>query len=532
MKREEEEQKRARKDSNRNHNSSHYNATSFTNACNNNTTAGEMSGSFPFTIQSTSAEQQEQQQRQQQHTQVMSVGMISPQTNFNFTGATATTANSLSLMTSGALPSSNPTIQPSILVQPVQVPTATNLFNSTTPPFVAHHINNNSAYTQVQAASQQHLASTLAHQQAAAVNTIGLGTAVINPTSMLNVSQQQQQQSMSALLRNHLTASVAGTGQLHPSLQQHGLLNTLTTPQNVISTTVPSLTTTTTATAKLSSLPPTPNLTSVPQSILLPNPSLGLTVQDHPNKNPIYNGVNPNYPNLNVLNQNPPIFSVTNFLTTTECDFLINVAQDCFSPAPVVGKGAGEVSPSRTSSTCYLAREDLPRYLAKVCALTGKPVEHCELPQVGRYYPSQQYLQHFDAFDLSNEDGRRFASNGGQRTVTVLVYLNDVERGGTTFFPNLNLDVKPQKGMALVFFPSTVDGYLDKNALHAAKPAIDTKYVSQVWIRQGRYEGLPSKRMFSSVDQAMLVQKSLIAAREGHADDEIGILNTTGISTG
>ena len=258
---------------------------------------------------------------------------------------------------------------------------------------------------------------------------------------------------------------------------------------------------------------------------------MGLTVQDHPYKNPIYNGVNPEYPNLQVLNQNPPLFSVTDFLTPTECDFLINVAQDCFSPAPVVGAGAGEVSPSRTSSTCYLAREDLPRYLAKVSSLTGKPIDHCELPQVGRYFPTQQYLQHFDAFDLSNEDGRRFAANGGQRTVTVLVYLNDVEKGGHTAFPNLNIEVKPRKGMAIVFFPSTVDGFLDKNALHAAKPAVDTKYVSQVWIRQGRYEGLPSKRMFSSVDQALLVQESLIAAREGKdSNDAIGFLNA-GIAT-
>lgn len=103
--------------------------------------------------------------------------------------------------------------------------------------------------------------------------------------------------------------------------------------------------------------------------------------------------------------------------------------------------------------------------------------------------------------------------------MTVLVYLNDVHQGGHTWFPNLNISVKPKRGTALVFFPSTVDGLLDKNALHAAKPAVDVKYVSQVWIRQGRYDGLPSKRMFSSVDQAMLVQKSLIIAREG--DDAI-----------
>jgi hypothetical protein len=70
----------------------------------------------------------------------------------------------------------------------------------------------------------------------------------------------------------------------------------------------------------------------------LPNVSLGrLTVQDHhPYKSPLYNGVNPNYPNLSVLHQNPPMFAVADFLTHTECDFLINVSQDCFSPAPVV----------------------------------------------------------------------------------------------------------------------------------------------------------------------------------------------------
>ena len=220
-----------------------------------------------------------------------------------------------------------------------------------------------------------------------------------------------------------------------------------------------------------------------------------LTVQDRPLVPPIYNGINPNYPGAQMLHANPPIFAVENFLSPAECDFLIEAAGDALGPAPVVGKGAGEVSASRTSSTCYLAREDLPEYLRKISLLTGKPAEHCELPQVGRYLPSQQYLQHFDAFDLSNEDGRRFASNGGQRTITCLTYLNDVPRGGATSFPNLNIEVQPRRGMCLVFFPSTLDGLLDKMALHAAMPAVDTKYISQVWIRQSNYDGRPSKRL-------------------------------------
>ena len=220
-----------------------------------------------------------------------------------------------------------------------------------------------------------------------------------------------------------------------------------------------------------------------------------LSVQDRQLVPPIYNGINPNYPNARLLHAHPPIFVVDDFLSHAECDFLIEAAADSFMPAPVVGRGSGEVSPSRTSSTCYLAREDLPEYLRKISLLTGKPPEHCELPQVGRFRPGEQYLQHFDAFDLSDEDGRRFAANGGQRTVTVLVYLNDVAQGGATSFPHLNVEVQPRRGMAVIFFPSTLDGLLDRMALHSAMPAVDVKYVSQVWIRQSNYEGRPSKRL-------------------------------------
>ena len=99
-------------------------------------------------------------------------------------------------------------------------------------------------------------------------------------------------------------------------------------------------------------IPPTPASWGAP----LPT----LTVQDRPLVPPIYNGINPNYPKAQMLHAHPPIFCVYDFLSPAECDFLIEAASDAFGPAPVVGKGQGEVSPSRTSSTCYLAREDLP----------------------------------------------------------------------------------------------------------------------------------------------------------------------------
>jgi prolyl 4-hydroxylase len=120
------------------------------------------------------------------------------------------------------------------------------------------------------------------------------------------------------------------------------------------------------------------------------------------------------------------------------------------------------------------------------------------------------------AFDLSTEDGRRFAANGGQRTVTVLIYLNDVMRGGATRFPALNLDIQPRRGMALVFFPATVDGMLDKMALHAALPAIDTKFVSQVWIRQSTYNGQPSKRLQQTLGAPISLQIDPAVVQHNH----------------
>mmetsp|Transcript_11798 Transcript_11798/g.15405 ORF Transcript_11798/g.15405 Transcript_11798/m.15405 type:complete len:265 (+) Transcript_11798:234-1028(+) len=215
----------------------------------------------------------------------------------------------------------------------------------------------------------------------------------------------------------------------------------------------------------------------------------------------IYLPIDLNYPNLLILNQFPPVLGIENFLSGAECDRLIYESDSAMSPSPVVGAGNGEISAQRTSSTCYFAREDLPSIICKVCALTNKPFQHMELPQVGRYYENQQYLEHFDAFDVSTDDGKRFAMNGGQRICTVLIYLNDVRLGGETVFPKLNLSIQPRRGNAIVFFPANINGELDPMALHCARPAVRgyTKWVSQIWIRQGNYDGIPSKRVIPPI---------------------------------
>lgn len=61
----------------------------------------------------------------------------------------------------------------------------------------------------------------------------------------------------------------------------------------------------------------------------------------------------------------------------------------------------------------------------------------------------------------------------------MLFYLNDVEEGGATSFPRwLNaessqpLRVKPEAGMAVLFYNMLPDGNYDERSQHAAEPVV------------------------------------------------------------
>lgn len=60
-----------------------------------------------------------------------------------------------------------------------------------------------------------------------------------------------------------------------------------------------------------------------------------------------------------------------------------------------------------------------------------------------RYTPGQYFAPHFDGFFRRDD--------GDESQLTLMVYLNEVERGGHTVFNDLELDVKPTRGMALLF---------------------------------------------------------------------------------
>ena len=68
------------------------------------------------------------------------------------------------------------------------------------------------------------------------------------------------------------------------------------------------------------------------------------------------------------------------------------------------------------------------------------------------YVRGQEYKPHCDAYDSSSDHGKANCRRGGNRLVTVLLYLSDVEQGGSTSFTHLGLACPAKKGRVLVFY--------------------------------------------------------------------------------
>ena len=201
--------------------------------------------------------------------------------------------------------------------------------------------------------------------------------------------------------------------------------------------------------------------------------------------------LNSAYPGLELLHRDPPVYRIASFIPARFCEKIRHAASPRLQPSTVVdlsaeerGKGGIRSGGGRDSSSMYMHHQALPTLLARCEKLLGLPRTRFEYPQITRYLPTQQYTSHNDAIDLSTEAGQRMSRHGGQRIATLLVYLNTCESGGETHFQRLGLRVRPLEGSCVVFFPAFSCGTIDPLMQHSAEPAIEEKWVAQLWARQ------------------------------------------------
>lgn len=125
------------------------------------------------------------------------------------------------------------------------------------------------------------------------------------------------------------------------------------------------------------------------------------------------------------------------------------------------GTHEGAVSEDRTSHNAWcdyrLCNEDpiIRPVIERISSVTDTPISHSEHIQLLQYSPGQFYRQHHDYIEYQQE------LPCGPRALTMFLYLNDVEEGGGTHFPLLDITVEPKMGNAILW-PSVLDGEPEK----------------------------------------------------------------------
>jgi prolyl 4-hydroxylase len=194
-----------------------------------------------------------------------------------------------------------------------------------------------------------------------------------------------------------------------------------------------------------------------------------------------------------VLSTDPLVLQVDGFLSSAEASQLAELASGLgFVPSEVLGKqmGAGSAesatdwrrSSHRTSSSvfcdeqCY-AQPAVASMLERASRLTLLGLEHTEL-QFLHYETGQYYKSHHDYLGGSE----KFMA--GPRVLSGLLYLNDVEEGGETSFPVLELTVSPRAGRLLLWADVLDDQPMvkDVRTRHAALPVTrGQKFAANLW---------------------------------------------------
>ena len=182
------------------------------------------------------------------------------------------------------------------------------------------------------------------------------------------------------------------------------------------------------------------------------------------------------------------IYQQDNFLTKGECKNLIEIIDASLRPSTVSDpKDNCVVSDYRTSKTSDLHYFDNPFFLEidkKISDFMGMEPFLGETMQAQRYEIGQYYKEHWDFFMPKTKEYKVYCDWMGQRTWTSMIYLNDVEEGGETYFKHLNLRVKPKRGTLITWNNLYRNGLPNLKTMHeACPPTSGMKYVITKWWR-------------------------------------------------
>lgn len=207
-------------------------------------------------------------------------------------------------------------------------------------------------------------------------------------------------------------------------------------------------------------------------------------------QNPVLSDANPSWIAGHPAVQRVPsrdltLFIARDFLSAEECSGLVALIDASRRPSTIADANGDHYF--RTSETCELDAGDplVAIVEARLAAFAGIDPAYGEPIQGQRYAVGQEFKAHTDYFDPKGTDFAKYCGTSGNRTWTLMVYLNKPEAGGATRFMKIGKTVQPETGKLLAWNNRLGSGAHNPSSLHhGMKVRAGVKHVITKWYRE------------------------------------------------
>ncbi|NRA62717.1 MAG: 2OG-Fe(II) oxygenase [Psychrobium sp.] len=210
------------------------------------------------------------------------------------------------------------------------------------------------------------------------------------------------------------------------------------------------------------------------------------TMSSNGSHDPLFDQFVTNNPQPAVAGCLPNCLQVANFLDQATCTFIINYIEcQSFTRLQTIDFNSSKVSVSDKRITDNVAINGIEQQIIDIFNRVHRCIaefyqcdlEWFERPQILRYGAGGRFDAHWDAGFWGHKKER--FNRTYDCDYSSLIYLNEQFFGGLLSFPNLDIKIKPTRGL-LVTFASA-----DKRYLHAAEPIESgIRYALVCWAAQ------------------------------------------------
>lgn len=210
-----------------------------------------------------------------------------------------------------------------------------------------------------------------------------------------------------------------------------------------------------------------------------------------------------------ILNDKPRIRTFENVFSKNICEDIINWGKDKLGPSKIVDNVTGTpiVDSTIRSASVAIMDEKSPHYqhiVDIISDLTEIDSNRFEKLILTQYSIGGEYKTHHDFFNekqINDEyklENEKRCRHGGNRVSTIILYLNDVELGGETYFPWTGNNVVPKTGKLCQFDYNYEEPEYNIRTQHRAVEVVKgEKWIITIWVReQSLSQEVPNYKRF------------------------------------